>query len=206
MDFEYERRFFVQELPSHMLEDSKPDLIVQTYFLARDGYALRIRLQAPGIDAEVPEDISGKDALTKYADRFDLCILTAKGPYVGGTRYEAERELDVSMGIEMCLRGGETLAKLRYGVWVGQDGWVVDQFLGGNRPLIIAECERTGPVVDLEIPWFCVEEVTGDQRFSNDELVNDPFSNWEPTYRRQLQMNPPRFNHDFGTNRAATEH
>ncbi len=205
MDFEFERRFFVEELPTRLVQDVHPDLIVQTYFLANEGYALRVRLQATGLEASVPDDLEGKDALESFSDQFDLCMLAVKGPYVGGTRYEAERELEISVGTQMCLRGGKTLAKLRYGVWIGQDGWVVDRFLGPNQPLIIAECERTGPVVDLEIPSFCVEEVTGDARFSNDELVNHPYSKWSPRYLRQLQMNPPRFDHSFGTNQPAPD-
>ncbi len=204
-DFEFERRFFVEELPTKLLEGTNPDLIVQTYFLADEGYALRVRLQATGLSVAVPEDIAGKEALERYMDSFDLCILAVKGPYVGGTRYEAERVLDIGVGTQMCLRGGDTLAKLRYGLWLGQDGWVIDRFLGPNRPLIIAECERTGPVTDLEIPSFCVEEVSGDVRFSNDELVGHPFSQWSTQYRRQLQMNPPRFDHSFGTNQPAPE-
>ncbi len=201
LDFEFERRFFVAEMPEQLLSGVTPDLIVQTYFLASQGYGLRIRLQATSLNREVPEDISGKEAVELFADDFDLCVLAAKGPYTGGTRYEAERVLDVNVGTQMSLLGGTTLTKLRYGVWLGQDGWVIDRFLGDNKPLIVAECERTGPVVDLEIPAFCVEEVTEDRRFSNDALTVKPFSKWARLHRRSLQMNPPRFVTDFGINR-----
>lgn len=201
LDFEFERRFFVEEMPSELLADVTPDLIVQTYFLASQGYGLRIRLQATSLESRIPADLHGKDAIELFADDFDLCILAAKGPYTGGTRYEAERVLDVSVGTQMSLLGGATLVKLRYGVWLGQDGWVIDQFLGPNAPLIIAECERTSPVVNLEIPDFCVEEVTEDGRFSNDALTVEPFGKWSGNYRRSLQMNPPRFAPDFGVNR-----
>lgn len=204
-DFEFERRFFVRSLPSALLEDVTPDLIVQTYFLAAEGYAIRVRLQANQIDVPVPAEIRGKDAVAQFASKFDLAMLAVKGPYIGGTRYEAERELDVSVATQLCLLGGETLAKLRFGVWLGQDGWVIDAFLGPNRPLIIAECERTGPVVNLEIPSFCVEEVTGDHRFSNDSLAGAPYAQWANTYLQELAMNPPRFDHSFGINRAAAE-
>ena len=91
-----------------------------------------------------------------------------------GTRYEAERELDVSVGIELVRRGGARVAKTRHSVWLGDDGWVVDTFAGGNAPLMIAEVERGGPVTDLTIPAFCVTEVTSDPRFSNDALAGTP--------------------------------
>ena len=142
-DFEYERRFFVANFPKELIGDSKPNLIVQTYFLASQGYGLRIRLQATAHDGLLDQTLDGKAAIEAHLDDFDLCVLAAKGPYIGGTRYEAERELDVNVGAQMCLRGGTTLVKLRYGVWFGEDGWVIDQFGGDNHPLIIAECATT---------------------------------------------------------------
>lgn len=151
-DFEYERRFFVRDLPRAILGEEPPAVIVQTYFLAQDGYGLRLRLQASAPRQRLDPASRADDALAQFAGEFDLCVLTAKGPYVGGTRYEAERELDIGMGIEMSKRGGATIAKSRYSVWLDEDGWVIDEFAGANRPLIIAECERGGPVVDLRNP------------------------------------------------------
>lgn len=200
-DFEYERRFFVSKMPRDLVADGKPNLIVQTYFLAAEGYGLRVRLQVTGQDVPAPLDLSGKEAIKAYMDDFDLCMLAVKGPYVGGTRYEAERELDIGVGAQLSLLGGKTLTKLRYGVWLGHDGWVIDVFAGENRPLIIAECERTSPVIDLEIPQFCTEEVTADRRFSNDELVNRPFEQWARDYVENTLGEGPRFDQSFGTNR-----
>lgn len=200
-DFEFERRFYVSQLPSHLVGGGRPDVIVQTYFLASDGYGLRIRLQATQPDKELPLDLDGKDAIEEFLPHFDLCMLTVKGPYIGGTRYEAERELDIGVGAQMSLRGGTTLAKRRWGIWLDEDGWVIDQFCGANRPLVVAECERTSPVVDLKIPSFCTQEITADRRFSNDELVNAPFSTWQKTYEAQLSGVPAQYDKGFGTNR-----
>lgn len=185
-DFEFERRFLVQKMPVELLAGSLPNIIVQTYFLAAEGFGLRIRLQATQAGKHLPQDASGKEAIELFADDFDLCMLTAKGPAAGGTRYEAERELDINVGINMSLLGGKTLAKRRYGVWLGEDGWVIDQFSGENAPLIIAECERTSPVTNLQVPDFCVAEVTDDFRFSNDALSNDPYANWHRAHISEL--------------------
>lgn len=202
-DFEYERRFFVRDLPRAILGEEPPAVIVQTYFLAQDGYGLRLRLQASAPRQRLDPASRADDALAQFAGEFDLCVLTAKGPYVGGTRYEAERELDIGMGIEMSKRGGATIAKSRYSVWLDEDGWVIDEFAGANRPLIIAECERGGPVVDLRIPSFCVTEVTEDPRFSNDALVNASYSAWAYRFEEELATTGPRFATDFGTNRQS---
>ena len=200
-DFEFERRFLVTSLPGKLLEGNSPDVIVQTYFLAKDGYGLRVRLQATQPTAQLSLDLDGKAALHGFADDFDLCMLTVKSPYIGGTRYEAERPIDIGVGVAMCARGGITLAKRRYGVWLGVDGWVIDEFCGDNRPLIVAECERTSPVVDLEIPSFVTAEITGDPRFSNDELVNEPYSAWKDTYLAERHRDGSHFESGCGENR-----
>ncbi len=185
-DFEFERRFLVERMPVELLVGQVPNVIVQTYFLAAGGYGLRVRLQATQSKRHLPQDAFGKEPIELFADDFDLCMLTVKGPAAGGTRYEAERELDINVGIEMSLLGGTTLSKRRYGIWLDQDGWVIDQFSGENSPLIIAECERTSPVTDLNVPEFCVAEVTDDARFSNDSLVNHPYRQWSAKYLAEL--------------------
>lgn len=202
-DFEFERRFFVSKFPEPLFEDSKPDVIVQTYFLAKEGYGLRVRLQATQPDVELPLTMEGKEAIQYFLPHFDLCMLTVKGPAAGGTRYEAERPLDIGVGAQMSMLGGLTLAKRRWGIWLDEDGWNVDQFAGDNYPLVIAECERTSPVTDLVIPYFCTQEITDDTRFSNDELVNDPFSLWDTQYVESLSLTQPPFKDGFGENRRS---
>ncbi|MEE6281730.1 hypothetical protein [Georgenia sunbinii] len=199
-DFEFERKFVVRELPAQLRDEPGPSVIVQSYFLAADGYALRIRLQGPAPDEPLPVEVDEYDVLERLADSFTFCALTAKGPYVGGTRYEAERELDVTAGLAMVRLGGDLVAKLRYSLWLGTDGWVIDSFLGRNHPLIIAECERGGPVTDLTIPDFCVTEVTDDARFANDSLAGTPFRHWSASFGRQLAADGPRFLQEFGRN------
>lgn len=202
-DFEFERRFLVTTAPSDLLVGNTPDIIVQTYFLAEDGYALRVRLQATQPKVSLPLEMEGKDAIRHFIDDFDLCVLTVKGPHIGGTRYEAERPIDIGVGAQMCLRGGKTLAKRRYGVWLNEDGWVIDQFAGSNQPLIVAECERTSPVVDLQIPGFCRAEITDNPRFSNDELVKHPYSQWAEKYLVTLGARDSSFQSGFGRNRPS---
>jgi cyclomaltodextrinase len=121
-DFEFERRFFVRELPPELLAEPSPAFIVQSYYLAEQGYALRLRVQAS--DVEVPvaamdDDLAVLDGL---ADRVDFCALTVKSPMNEGTRYEAEREIDVAVGLQMIRLGGARVVKNRYSIWVGRLG------------------------------------------------------------------------------------
>lgn len=199
-DFEFERRFLVTELPQEALVEPDPALIIQSYFLASEGYAMRLRVQSSSVYVELDGSEDELEILDRYASEFDFCALTVKGPMNNGTRYEAERQIDVSMGLEMIRRGGDRIVKNRYATWLGQDGWVIDVFGGRNHPLIIAECERGVPVTDLSIPEFCETEITDDYRFANESLSHDPYGLWRRSYEHELAVAGPKFLESFGTN------
>ncbi|WP_029253177.1 hypothetical protein [Paraoerskovia marina] len=199
-DFEFERRFLLRHVPRDLVADVTPSLVVQSYFLADEGYALRVRVQATSTGAVLDSTSDPLEVLAEHAEAIDFCTLTAKGPTAGGTRYEAERELDVLVGLEMVRRRGRRIVKNRYAVWLGEDGWVVDEFGGANHPLVIAECERSGPVTDLEIPQFCTTEITDDVRFGNESLACRPYASWAADHLRQLDADGPQYRQDFGEN------
>ena len=204
-DFEFERRFYVRDLPALLDDEPDPVLILQSYLVAADGYALRLRLQASGVLLDMTGALDEDEVLDAYARRFDFCALTVKGPPNSGTRYEAEREIDVSIGVELVRRGGARILKNRFATWIDADGWVVDVFGGRNRGLIIAECERGTPVTDLAIPSFCTTEVTEDRRFANENLSHTPFPGWSQRFVAELAASGPRFAQGFGTNRRASD-
>ncbi len=195
-DFEFERKFIVRELPAAAASDPAPALIVQAYLFASDGYAVRVRVQGPA-----PAELNATPAqLVATLGEDSLGTMTAKGPAVGGTRYEAERELDPLIAAQIVGRSEHVIAKVRYSMWLGEDGWIIDQFLGRNAPLLLAEVERGGPVVDLAIPAFCVSEVSEDDRFRNEHLAHHPFSTWADEYRGELERRGPTFVNTLGRN------
>ena len=195
-DFEFERKFYVQELPAVAALDPRPALIVQAYLFAADGYAVRIRLQG-----SAPEDLDATPAELIDALGDDaIGTMTAKGPAAGGTRYEAERDLDPMVAGQIVARAEHVIAKVRYSAWLGEDGWVIDRFLGRNAPLLLAEVERNAPVVDLTIPAFCATEVSEDDRFRNEYLAHKPFGGWATGYRDELARFGPRFVDTLGHN------
>lgn len=195
-DFEFERKFFVREIPAITASDPSPVLIVQGYLFAADGYAVRIRLQGPA-----PTELDDSPAQLVQALGDDaIGTMTAKGPAAGGTRYEAERELDPVVAGQIVARAEHVVTKIRYSAWLGEDGWIVDRFLGGNAPLVLAEVERGGPVVDLVIPDFCATEVSEDDRFRNEYLAHQPFGGWADAYFDELDLLGPRFVESLGRN------
>ncbi|MDR0482409.1 MAG: hypothetical protein LBH13_04530 [Cellulomonadaceae bacterium] len=201
-DFEFERRFFAWEIPQ-IYRDS-PTLIVQSYYLADAGYALRVRALATQVDANLDEDSCARTVLHRHAEEMNFASVTVKGPSTGGTRYEAERDIDPRVAVELMSRGGAPIVKTRYAAWIGADGWSIDVFGGDNWPLIIAECERAGPVTELQIPDFCVTELTDDWRFSNESLANTPYLGWRDAYEREIAATGTSFRQDFGSNSRIT--
>lgn len=205
-DFEFERSFVLDTLPPEVEHDSNPDVIVQSYLVADGGNALRVRLQGPAptgmlallTSADAPEEA----VLEAMAPHFRLCTMTAKGPSNNGTRYEAEREIDLQVGTQLVSAGGHLVAKIRYALWLGEDGWIIDQFLGRNKPLLVAEVERGGPVTNLVIPDFCRHEVSADPRFDNDALSRVPYGQWQAEFLREMAGRGPSFREEFGTNRT----
>lgn len=199
-DFEFERKFLVRDLPAVTASDPSPALIVQAYLFASDGYAVRVRIQGPA-----PADLS--DPAMDLIDAIacdSIGTMTAKGPATGGTRYEAERELDPLVAGEIVRRAEHVVTKVRYSVWLGEDGWIIDRFTGGNAPLLLAEVERGGPVVDLAIPTFCVTEVSEDDRFRNEYLAHQPYGTWADAHRRELDLLGPSFVNTLGQNHFDT--
>lgn len=200
-DFEFERRFFCRRLPEKLTSEETPTLIVQSYYVHEDNYALRIRLQADDYGLPMSAHTDALHTLLESGDRFTAASMTAKGPSVGGTRYEAERAIDVGIAQELMLRGGSPIVKNRYGIWLDEDWWNLDVFGDKNAPLIVAEVERSGPVTDLTIPDFCLTEITDDARFSNDGLANRPFNLWKDAFEQELAEHGPHFLTNFGYNR-----
>lgn len=199
-DFEFERKFFLAGgVPPIADADPSPDAIVQSYLLAEDGYALRVRIHGPA--PEQIRDLADIDALINtMAETITFATMTAKGPAAGGTRYEAERALDPLVAANMVRRGHDRVVKVRHSLWLDEDGWIIDEFLGQNAPLVIAEVERGGPVTDLIIPDFCTTEVSEDDRFRNEFLAMTPYRRWQETYQRELALTGPRFVQHLGQN------
>ncbi|WEV64291.1 hypothetical protein [Bifidobacterium sp. ESL0732] len=200
-DFEFDRRFFCRTMPTELDDGSAPTLIVQSYYVHSDNYALRVRLISRKIRIEMNGDTDAMAVLDQYRDSFTEASVTIKGPSVGGTRYEAEREIDANIAAELIKRGGQVIIKNRFAAWIGEDGWDIDVFGGSNAPLVVAEAKRSRPLTNLIIPDFCVTEITDQTRFSNDGLASRPFGTWSKDFDRELTEQGPHFEQIYGRNR-----
>ena len=109
----------------------------------------------------------------------DQAWVTVKGLTRGATRAEFEYLIPLS-DAESLLELSEKpiVEKRRYLVRHGSQIWEVDEFLGSNAGLIVAEAEVEHEKADLDLPPWIGDEVTSDPRYYNSSLSIKPFNEW----------------------------
>ena len=60
----------------------------------------------------------------------------------------------------------------------GEHTFEVDEFLGDNAGLVVAEVELSRADEPFVCPDFLGEEVTGDRRYYNSQLRKNPYKKW----------------------------
>jgi CYTH domain-containing protein len=109
----------------------------------------------------------------------DKAYLTIKGMAVGATRPEFEYEIpyqDAKELLNLCEM--PLIEKDRYRLEEGGVVWEIDEFLGENRGLIVAEVELESEDQPFTKPDWVGEEVTGDPRYFNSNLIKKPYTKW----------------------------
>lgn len=153
---EIERKFLIQGEYKSLA--SSHSHIIQGYICSQRGRTVRVRL------------------------RDDRAFLTIKGPSLDGglSRYEFEKEISKDEGLSLlylCEPG--VIDKVRWLVpWQGHT-FEVDEFAGENAGLVIAEVELQEENEFFERPPFLGKEVTGDRRYYNSQLRQNPYSQWD---------------------------
>ena len=106
--------------------------------------------------------------------------LTIKGRSEGATRGEWEYPIPLDEANELLERLCEKplIEKTRRQVSFRGNTWEVDEFLGANQGLVVAEIELTSEDQQFDKPDWIGEEVTHDPRYYNSSLVRKPFSSW----------------------------
>ena len=97
----------------------------------------------------------------------------------GATRFEWEKEIDVTEATEMLSLCETTIIdKNRFMVESGKHIFEIDEFYGDNQGLIIAEIELNSENETFEKPTWLGAEVTGNAKYYNSYLSKFPFSTW----------------------------
>ncbi|WP_303721472.1 CYTH domain-containing protein [Malonomonas rubra] len=154
MAIEIERKFLVAD--DSWRDNTTGILFRQGYLSAEPERTVRVRLEG------------------------DAGKLTIKGKSQGISRSEYEYEIPQQDAMEMldhlCLL--PLIEKTRYRIKYAGLVWEVDEFYGANEGLILAEVELDSEEAVFERPDWVGEEVSGNPRFFNSNLVKNPFTEW----------------------------
>lgn len=153
---EIERKFLVKS-EAFITESHHQNRIVQGYLNSDPERTVRVRIKG------------------------EKGFLTVKGigNASGTTRLEWETEIPVSDAetlLPLCEKG--VIDKVRYEIQKGSHTFEVDVFSGDNEGLIIAEVELQSENELFEKPDWLGSEVTGDKRYYNAFLSNNPYTLW----------------------------
>jgi adenylate cyclase len=152
---EIERKFLV--IGDFKLQAFEQSRIVQGYISSARGRTVRVRIR------------NGRGYLT----------IKGASNESGTSRYEWEKELPLHEAEELmklCEPG--VIDKTRYLVRSGKHIFEVDEFYGENEGLIVAEVELNAEDEAFVKPSFIGQEVTGDVRYYNSQLMKKPYTTW----------------------------
>ncbi|HEX6426160.1 MAG TPA: CYTH domain-containing protein [Niastella sp.] len=155
MGIEIERKFLVNKDKWSLVLKEEKSLFRQGYIVSDPEKTVRVRLT----------DKEG--------------YLTIKGPAVGLARPEYEYSIpkeDAQQLLDSFCKS--EVHKIRYFIDHNNKLWEVDEFLGQNEGLIVAEIELTSEDEPFSIPDWIDKEVTDEKKYSNSNLAINPYKNW----------------------------
>ncbi|MCB0485498.1 MAG: CYTH domain-containing protein [Flavobacteriaceae bacterium] len=157
MTFEIERKFLVKST------DFKKDYLKKTYI--KQGFLN-----------------SDKNRVVRVRITDNKGFLTVKGlsNESGTTRFEWEKEIDRKDAVNLltiCEDG--IIEKYRYVINFSDSVYEVDEFLGDNGGLFIAEIELKSENEPFSKPTWLGKEVTGIKKYYNAKLIKNPYKNWK---------------------------
>ncbi len=109
--------------------------------------------------------------------------INIKSAVIGTHRLEYEYEIPIPEAIEILdqLCHKPLIEKKRHFVHYKQHTWEIDEFLGENEGLVVAEIELSSLDEQYEKPSWLGIEVTHDLRYYNNSLCKKPYKKWNIT-------------------------
>ena len=150
---EIERKFLVDQdlLPKNIIGEE----YIQAYIAINDQGIVRIRIKG------------------------SFALLTIKTSEKGMTRNEFEYEVPLEDAKSLVeLFNDKIIYKTRYKITIDKKLWEVDEFHKENKGLWLAEIELESESELFSLPEWIKKEVTGDQKYFNAYLSENPFKSW----------------------------
>lgn len=110
----------------------------------------------------------------------DQGYITIKGKMEGISRLEFEYPIPAEDALTMLatLCHQPLVEKYRYRIDFDNLVWEVDEFIGVNQGLLMAEVELPKDSEQIAFPDWIGQEVTLDPRYHNSSLVTLPYTQW----------------------------
>jgi adenylate cyclase len=154
MGTEIERKFLLTD-DSWRRQVSASQNIVQGYLANNERASIRVRLSGPEASLNIKSMTLGA-----VRSEFDFPIPVA----------------DARALLDLCAR--PLIEKTRHEVAYAGRVFEIDEFLGENRGLVVAELELPEESADFARPPWLGDDVTDDPRYYNINLVAHPYRGW----------------------------
>ena len=119
----------------------------------------------------------------------DDAFLNLKSRELGHTRQEFDYPIPVADAralLALCVGG--VIDKRRHYVTHGGHLWEVDEFLGDNAGLVVAEIELDNADEHFAMPQWAGREATDAPRYYNLALASRPYSQWSEAEREAIDL------------------
>lgn len=175
MAHEIEHKFLLRN--NHYRQLGEPTYYRQGYIPTLNGMTVRARIAGTRAYITFKDHAVG---LTRHEFEYEVPVddaqqiltLMCSQPQIEKHRYV--------ISLEDCLdaEGKPCTATLPDGSPVSGMHWEVDEFMGDNDGLVVAEIEVPDESVTFSLPAWVGEEVTGDHRYYNSQLCKKPYKSW----------------------------
>lgn len=151
--------------------------IERKFLLATDDWRGAVTRVEPMVQGYLAES-AGCSVRVRVAG--ETATLNLKGITIGASRSEFEYPLPLADGRFMLEHycAGRTVEKRRHHLEHDGHHWEIDEFLGANAGLLVAEIELESEDQAFHRPPWLGAEVTGDPRYYNLMLVDQPYTSW----------------------------
>lgn len=112
----------------------------------------------------------------------DTGYITVKGigNDSGTSRFEWEKEISLKDATELLkISEPGVIHKTRFNIKSDEHIFEVDEFHDDNEGLVVAEIELSSEDEIFNKPKWLGKEVTGEMKYYNSMLMNNPFKNWK---------------------------
>ena len=153
MNIEIERKFLINQLPLKIEET----LYIEQYYLSNNkNMVQRLRI------------FNKKKAIMSFKEKTSNI-----------SKYEFEYSIPLEDAKKMInIADFPFIIKKRHIININSLKWEIDEFLGNNKGLIIAEIELNSENQKIELPEWIKSEVTSQNKYYNYNLALNPYILW----------------------------